>query len=76
MNLLDEVFEDLIKDIQLCHKRNNNDSTVEGLRDLKSLLEGYVDSIDSDIRLESQDRSYEELDRLSDERRIEQCMNQ
>lgn len=57
--LLDDVFDELIDDLNKWHKRNhNNESIKEGLDNLKDILEDYLNSSDSEIReIDNRDNS-------------------
>lgn len=57
--LLDDVFDELIDDLNKWHKRNHNNKSIkEGLDNLKDILEDYLNSSDSEIReIENHDNS-------------------
>lgn len=62
MDLIDEIFKDLIDDINKWHRKSNGDSEMENLKELKGILNEYVDSLDTDIRLQEQDKSLATID--------------
>ena len=71
MSLLDEVFNDLIKDINDWHKVNCDDGLVkEKLSDLKDTLQEHIDTIDTELRYEEQDSSFAGIDERIEEMRI------
>lgn len=71
MNLLDEVFNDLIKDLNYWNKCNQKgDSVLSRLENLKDTLEEHIDTIETDIRLQEQDSSFVGIDERIEEMRI------
>ena len=71
MSLLDEVFNDLIKDLNYWNKCNQKgDSVLSRLENLKDTLEEHIDTIETDIRLQEQDRSFVGVDERIEEMRI------
>jgi len=71
MSLLDEVFNDLIKDLNYWNKCNQKgDSVLSRLENLKDTLEEHIDTIETDIRLQEQDSSFTEIDERIEEMRI------
>ena len=57
--LLDDVFDELIDDLNKWHKKYTNNSDVKlGLEDLKDIMNDYSNSSDSEIRqMENNDGS-------------------
>lgn len=73
MSLLDEVFNDLIKDLNYWNKCNQKgDSVLSRLENLKDTLEEHIDTIETDIRLQEQDSSFVGIDERIEEMRIGQ----
>ena len=71
MSLLDEVFNDLIKDLNYWNKCNQKgDSVLSRLENLKDTLEKHIDTIETDIRLQEQDSSWNGIDERIEEMRI------
>ena len=71
MSLLDEVFNDLIKDLNYWNKCNQKgDSVLSRLENLKDTLEEHIDTIETDIRLQEQDSSFVGIDERIEEMRI------
>ena len=71
MNLLDEVFNDLIKDLNYWNKCNQKgDSVLSRLENLKDTLEEHIDIIDTELRYEEQDSSFAGVDERIEEMRI------
>lgn len=71
MNLLDEVFNDLIKDLNYWNKCNQKgDSVLSRLENLKDTLEEHIDTIETDIRQQEQDSSFVGVDERIEEMRI------
>lgn len=71
MSLLDEVFNDLIKDLNYWNKCNQKgDSVLSRLENLKDTLEEYIDTIETDIRQQEQDNSFAGVDERIEEMRI------
>ena len=71
MSLLDEVFNDLIKDLNYWNKCNQKgDSVLSRLENLKDTLEEHIDTIETDIRLREQDSSFAGVDERIEEMRI------
>lgn len=71
MSLLDEVFNDLIKDLNYWNKCNQKgDSVLSRLENLKDTLEEHIDTIETDIRLQEQDSSFVGVDERIEEMRI------
>ena len=71
MSLLDEVFNDLIKDLNYWNKCNQKgDSVLSRLENLKDTLEEHIDIIDTELRYEEQDSSFAGADERIEEMRI------
>lgn len=71
MSLLDEVFNDLIKDLNYWNKCNQKgDSVLSRLENLKETLEDQIEEIESEIRLQEQDSSFVGIDERIEEMRI------
>ena len=69
--LIDDVFDELIDDLNKWHKKYTNDSDIRvGLHGLRDLLEDYEVSTEEEIRELEQDKSWEQADREYDEWRI------
>lgn len=59
MDLLSDVFNDLIKDLNSWRKKDNkDDSVIDRLESLKETLEDEISMIETEIRIQEQDSSW------------------
>lgn len=71
MNLLDDIFEDLIDDINIWKKRNYLGTTKERLENLKDILDGQTEMLDDAIKEIEQDKSWAGVDEAIEKEKIE-----
>ena len=68
--LLDDVFDDLIKDLEKNGNKSSKETKIERLESLKEDLEDKIAQVDDEIKYLKQDDSWAGVDEAIEEERI------